>query len=427
MFLKLTKFPYVASLEIEQVKCFKEKQILKFTDENNRPYRWTVLLGDNGTGKTTILRSLLLASQSTFSSLISPSLTERIGTHDYVEQLNVTENSVIKFHYINSYDLENTHIQIQFENINDKGDKKIRSIIGFHGSLGVTDDSIFFGYSANRIGNKGTSFFEENLEDKGNLIDEDAKLIDVERYFLDADHFAKTKKNVKSESELVILKQMLLSILPEVDDLRISTQGRSTRLEFLTPYGWVKFSDMSLGYRTITAWMVDLAVKMFLASPRSKNPLEQPAVVFVDEIDLHMHPQWQQKIIHYLTKKFPKTQFIVTAHSPLIVQSATDANVIVLKRKGNQVVVEKDPISVKNWRIDQILSSDLFGVSTRNLEVTQKMNRRKVLLLKDRLNSVEKKELSHLQKEVGNLPATESPEMIEAMNLIIKTAKNLKK
>ena len=410
MFLKLTKFPYVASLEIEQVKCFKEKQILKFTDENNRPYRWTVLLGDNGTGKTTILRSILMMSQGIF-----------FNTQQFSELLNTNGNSFIQLKYVGSEDF--TPNIIDFENTDGKVERKFRITDRFL----TPSHNAFFAYSANRIGDKGTPFFEENLKDKGNLIDEDAKLIDVERYFLDADHFAKTKKNAKSESELAMLKQMLLSILPEVDDLRISTQGRSTRLEFLTPYGWVKFSDMSLGYRTITAWMVDLAVKMFLASPKSKNPLEQPAVVFVDEIDLHMHPQWQQKIIHYLTEKFPKTQFIVTAHSPLIVQSAADANVIVLRRKGNQVVVENDPISVKNWRIDQILSSDLFGVSSRNLEVTQKINRRKILLLKDRLNSVEKKELSHLQKEVGNLPTAESPEMIEAMELIIKTAKNLKK
>jgi predicted ATP-binding protein involved in virulence len=424
MFLKLTKFPYVASLEIEQVKCFKEKQILKFTDENNRPYRWTVLLGDNGTGKTTILRSVLMASQRFY----------RNNKKSFTDLLSVNDSSEIILNYVNT---ENTRAEyLVFPSKNEASysqnhlsqklmdlDIETESIK----DLLFESNSSFFGYSANRIGDKGTPFFEENLKDKGNLIDEDAKLIDVERYFLDADHFAKTKKNAKSESELVILKQMLLSILPEVDDLRITTQGRSTRLEFLTPYGWVKFNDMSLGYRTITAWMVDLAVKMFLASPRSKNPLEQPAVVFVDEIDLHMHPQWQQKIIHYLTEKFPKTQFIVTAHSPLIVQSATDANVIVLKRKGNQVVVENDPISVKNWRIDQILSSDLFGISTRNTDVSKDMARRKMLLRKDKLTSVEKKELSKLEKEVSSLPSAESPEMIKAMEIIRQAANNLKK
>jgi predicted ATP-binding protein involved in virulence len=414
MFLKLTKFPYVASLEIEQVKCFKGKQILKFTDENNRPYRWTVLLGDNGTGKTTILRSILMMSQRTFIH----------DKFDFIDLLSINEASELKLTNID-FNSEASQIanlkkinsnRIDYENF---GDSYIAFLDDFKGS--------YFGYSANRIDTKGSPYFEAKYTDDGNLLNEDAKLIDVERYFLDADHFAKTKKNAKSESELVILKQMLLSILPEVDDLRIATQGRSTRLEFLTPYGWVKFSDMSLGYRTITAWMVDLAVKMFLASPKSKNPLEQPAVVFVDEIDLHMHPKWQQKIIHYLTEKFPKTQFIVTAHSPLIVQSATDANVIVLKRKGNQVVVENDPISVKNWRIDQILSSDLFGISTRNTDVSKDLVRRKILLRKEKLSPVEKKELSKLEKEVSNLPSAESPEMIRAMEIIRQAANNLKK
>ena len=413
MFLKLTKFPYVASLEIEQVKCFKEKQILKFTDENNRPYRWTVLLGDNGTGKTTILRSILMMSQRTFAH----------NKYEFVDFLSINEASELS---LISIDLNSSKLQTaSLKRMNNQAES-----MNFGDSyLAFFDDfkTSYFGYSANRIDTKGSPFFEAKYTDDGNLLDEDAKLIDVERYFLDADHFAKTKKNAKSESELATLKQMLLSILPEVDDLRISTQGRSTRLEFLTPYGWVKFSDMSLGYRTITAWMVDLAVKMFLASPKSKNPLEQPAVVFVDEIDLHMHPQWQQKIIHYLTEKFPKTQFIVTAHSPLIVQSATDANVIVLKRKGNQVVVENDPISVKNWRIDQILSSDLFGVSSRSADVSKNLSRRKILLRKEKLTSVEKKELSKLEKEVSSLPSAESPEMIRAMEIIRQAASNLKK
>jgi predicted ATP-binding protein involved in virulence len=408
MFLKLTKFPYVASLEIEQVKCFKEKQILKFTDENNRPYRWTVLLGDNGTGKTTVLRSILMASQKSHYT-----------KYQYSELLNLNENSNIEIKYESLEDIKSRKVSFLTISSNRIDLDKFTKINHFY--------SNYFGYSANRIGNKGTSFFEENLEDKGNLIDEDAKLIDVERYFLDADHFAKTKKSTKSESELEILKKMLLSILPEIVDLRVSAQSRPPRLEFLTPYGWVKFSDMSLGYRTITSWMVDLAVKMFLASPRSKNPLEQPTVVFVDELDLHMHPQWQQKIIHYLTEKFPRTQFIVTAHSPLIVQSATDANVIVLKRKGNQVVVENDPISVKNWRIDQILSSDLFGISTRSTDVSKDLARRKILLRKEKLTTTEKKELAILEKEVASLPSAESPEMIKAMEIIRQAASNLKK
>jgi hypothetical protein len=99
----------------------------------------------------------------------------------------------------------------------------------------------------------------------------------------------------------------------------------------------------------------------------------------------------------------------------------------VLKRQGNQVVVDNDPVSVKNWRIDQILASDMFGVSMRDEETTQKLNRRKVLLQKEKLTANEKKELVNLEKEAANLPTSESPEMIKAMELIKQVANNLKK
>lgn len=406
MFLKLTKFPYVASLEIEHVKCFKEKQYMKFIDEDNRPYRWTVLLGDNGTGKTTILRSILVTKKGHYYDRKS-----------YVELLNISEESKIKVNYLTRSGEEEDYIE---------GKKQGRGI-GLKPTLEASGNGNYFGYGANREGAKGLMNYWETIDDTANLIDENVKLIDVERYFLDNDLFRKTKNTAKSEAEYETLKNVLLDILPEVEDLRIRTFGRTTRLEFHTPYGWVKFSDMSLGYRTTIAWMVDLAIKMFMASPRSKNPLEQPAVVFVDEIDLHMHPHWQQTIIQYLTEKFPNTQFIVTAHSPLIVQSAVDANVILLKRKGNQVIVENDSVSVKNWRIDQILSSDLFGVSARGIGVSKDLARRKILLQKEKLTSAEKKELSELEKEVASLPSVESPEMIRAMEIIRQAANNLVK
>lgn len=61
--------------------------------------------------------------------------------------------------------------------------------------------------------------------------------------------------------------------------------------------------------------------------------------MLVDEIDLHLHPKWQRTIIRYLTDIFTSTQFIVTAHSPLIVQAVIDANVILLQREEDHVVI----------------------------------------------------------------------------------------
>jgi predicted ATP-binding protein involved in virulence len=94
----------------------------------------------------------------------------------------------------------------------------------------------------------------------------------------------------------------------------------------------------------------------------------------IDEIDLHLHPKWQRTVINKLSHHFPKAQFIVTAHSPLIVQAAQDrnANIVVCRKEGDKVVIDNNPESVKGWRIDQILTSDLFEVESPRSKETQK-------------------------------------------------------
>jgi predicted ATP-binding protein involved in virulence len=89
--------------------------------------------------------------------------------------------------------------------------------------------------------------------------------------------------------------------------------------------------------------------------------------VLVDEIDLHLHPEWQRKIIAHLTKYFPNTQFIVTAHSPLVVQSAEKINLVLLKHeKGSDhvnIVQPKIP-SYQGWSLEEILT-ELMGLGER--------------------------------------------------------------
>jgi predicted ATP-binding protein involved in virulence len=185
---------------------------------------------------------------------------------------------------------------------------------------------------------------------------------------------------------------------------------------------------MSLGYQTLVAWLVDFASRLFERYPESQNPLAEPAVVLVDEIDLHLHPEWQRKLVGFLSKTFPQTQFIVTAHSPLVVQAAGDANVVLLQREGNQVVVKNDVESVKNWRVDQILTSELFGLETaRSLETEQLLKKRTALLSKKQLSAADRNKLESLHKQMGVLPVGETPEEIRADSVLRELAKKLGK
>src|SRR5262245_37275507 len=110
-------------------------------------------------------------------------------------------------------------------------------------------------------------------------------------------------------------------------------------VRFETPYGIVPLNGLSLGYQTTLAWITDLAIRLYDRYPDSPNPLAEPAIVLIDEIDLHLHPHWQRRLIADLTPHFPKVQFIATAHSPLMVQATIDANLAVLQQKERQVII----------------------------------------------------------------------------------------
>jgi AAA domain, putative AbiEii toxin, Type IV TA system len=146
-------------------------------------------------------------------------------------------------------------------------------------------------------------------------------------------------------------------LLPDVTEIRITTipdkSSFETFPEFLTSQGWVRLEDLGYGYQATLAWVADLAKRMFDQYPDLENPLHGPAVVLVDEIDLHLHPEWQRKIIKYLSDLFPNTQFIVTAHSPLIIQSAENG-INIRQRFG----------SFQGWTVDEILT-ELMNLGDR--------------------------------------------------------------
>lgn len=97
---------------------------------------------------------------------------------------------------------------------------------------------------------------------------------------------------------------------------------------------------------------------MFDRYPHSDNPLKEAAVVIIDEIDIHLHPKWQRSLLHDLSEFFPNTQFIVSTHSPLIVQSIEGINLYVLKRdkETNGIIAErKENTNWEGWQMEEIL------------------------------------------------------------------------
>jgi predicted ATP-binding protein involved in virulence len=433
---------YFLSLTVENVRCFGPRQTLDLSDGHDRPKQWTILLGDNGVGKTTLLQCLagLHLVKSGFKTeegtpLLIPRLLER-----YID-LALKSTSFIgrsESHklYIGADLYKDSKLALASQGNRTTG-------LHAQGSLtpqwvSTMDESfrelVCYGYGAGRRMGTTDLSEEQSADTIASLFDEDSTLINAEQWLLQADYAAKSlegEDQKRAERQRDQIKEVLIRLLPDVSDLRFApsrTTPIRTIVQAQTPYGWVGIKDMSLGYRTLITWMVDFASRLFERYPDSPNPLAEPAIVLVDEIDLHLHPRWQRTLMQFLTDLFPNTQFIASAHSPLVVQAAVDANVVLLRRAGDHVVIDNDVQAIKGWRVDQVLTSDLFGLeSARPPQLDAALQERTRILSKARLTAKDRDRLRELEAEIGSLPTGETPQDIEAMDIIRRAANLLKK
>lgn len=80
----------------------------------------------------------------------------------------------------------------------------------------------------------------------------------------------------------------------------------------------LQIDQLSGGYKAVLSVIADIAKRLSMANPDSQNPLEEDAVILIDELDLHLHPKWQKEIVDDLKRTFPNCQFIVSTHSPFV-------------------------------------------------------------------------------------------------------------
>ena len=137
----------------------------------------------------------------------------------------------------------------------------------------------------------------------------------------------------------------------------------------------VSTAGLSDGYRSVLGLGGDLVWRMIAAFPKSENPLKEPGIVLIDELDIHLHPTWQRNIAGWLRTQFPNIQFIVTTHSPMVAAGAgSDALTLKIGRDSAPVV----PVTqgLFSMDVDDILKSEAFGlVSTFSPETEGKLNR----------------------------------------------------
>ena len=144
--------------------------------------------------------------------------------------------------------------------------------------------------------------------------------------------------------------------------------GEMREREYLFERGGVgvPFRSLSDGYRSFIAWVADLLYHVCYGCPSDKRLTESSGVVLVDEIDLHLHPKWQMHAIRTVAQALPRMQFVFTSHSPLIVGSLEWMNIITLKTPAgtNRTTVKRLRQGIHGLDADQILLTDFFGLKT---------------------------------------------------------------
>lgn len=172
----------------------------------------------------------------------------------------------------------------------------------------------------------------------------------------------------RPDRQLKAVREALSIALPQYSNLRIQRSPRAIMVD--KDGDSFEFDQLSDGEKCYITLIGDIARKIAMANPDMEQPLDAPGVVIIDEIDLHLHPSWQQTIISNLTKAFRNVQFIVTTHSPFVVSSTEPSvnNQVLTLTDGNiepstadDYGAEVQNVLLNTFRLDTLRNNEVQG------------------------------------------------------------------
>lgn len=217
-------------------------------------------------------------------------------------------------------------------------------------------------------------------------LDSRCRARDLNQWLLDHDWDAYQTGEPDPGYELV--KKALLRCLPNATRLRFAPKMKEVTVGFEKREEQA-FSNLSDGQRNMLALVGDLAVKAVRlnhAQLGDETLKQTPGIVLIDEIDLHLHPTWQRLVLENLRTVFPNLQFIATTHSPFIVQTL---------REGELVMLEGQPLQQTNNQGIEDISRGLMGVERPEVSPVY---RQQVAVAKDFLLTLEEAAIAPEEK-----------------------------
>lgn len=198
------------------------------------------------------------------------------------------------------------------------------------------------------------------------------------------------------------LQQAIQTFLPEVRSLALH-DGRPPRFSVTKSDQTLFLEQLSDGERGLLALVFDLTRRLAIANPDSDNPIaEGVALVLIDEIELHLHPSWQRRVIRLLQSTFTRCQFVVSTHSPQVIGQVRPQKLRLLHHDevGKVVLVNASQSfgMDSSWILQHIM-----GVPARDYLIEQRLSA--IYLAIDEENLVEARSLAEqLRADIGDFP-----------------------
>ena len=214
------------------------------------------------------------------------------------------------------------------------------------------------------------------------------------------------------DTQLKAVRDAIYTLMPGFTKLMVE---RKPRLKMVVTKDNTKLSinQLSDGEKCYIAMIGDLARRMAIANPSANNPLQCSGIVLIDEIELHLHPEWQRKIVSSLRKTFPNIQFIITTHSPQVLGEIKDMDIFKL--------IEEDGL-VKAQRIQSVFGRDsgfileqFMDSTEKNIEVIATVRR-----LYELINSKKYTEADKIIEELATVVGNDDADVVKSRILIAR-------
>tara|TARA_R100000935_G_scaffold29362_1_gene49659 strand:+ start:12829 stop:14559 length:1731 start_codon:yes stop_codon:yes gene_type:complete len=318
-----------------------EEVFLRNIPENNQ---WIFITGENGVGKSSILKALAMA----------------IG-HRKMSDVETREN---KGYEVRMDIVGNSEGSVTYSRKKNTGSKKIKPLTqGFAAYGPMRLQPIFNGLSPSilKVAKGKTGRFKSLFENDGYLLN----IIDQFDSWME--------KGINIIERQKEIGELLLNAMPNIGKVEMDynlNEIPETLFHEIDSHGNllnpVGFDKLSSGYLSIAAMMGDMLTRLFDQQPNVKDIADLRGVVIIDEIDIHLHPKFQKHFVEQLSIAFPNIQFIVSTHSPIPLLGAPKNSVVcvVTRDRDSGVKINRvdDKIYLEELLPNTILTSPIFGM-----------------------------------------------------------------